>query len=367
MRKYNISDSELTNRMEASRIFHNILNTIENCNLNYLIQKTPFSAHISLKSSLIKLNNVQTVCSQENEVETVPKTDEHCENVNSELEQQKINLENRLAEEKEEVDHLNKQIETFRDELLKVKKEKHDISSKLKKQEITEELLKADALKSSEEISRLQRKLKENDDLLKVRADENKTSVKVWEIQIVNLKSEITSLKNEKSGESTPQYCPSCVDTFNSRIELSQHVRNNHHTDQVSQTEKVFNSEKISDEKSEFSSTLSIIAVRRVEATDKKIEEVIKDKLALKGVKVLEVYIQRSANGTFSRCDARIEAVQVKLIDETDFQFQNCRVIPLFVNTEEDLKTCDFCGIEFGNLEGLRSHIRSLHREMLPT
>ena len=96
--------------------------------------------------------------------------DEHCENVNSELEQQKINLENRLAEEKEEVDRLNMQIETFRDELLKVKKEKHDISSKLKKQEITEELLKADALKSSDEISRLQRKLNENDNVLKVKA-----------------------------------------------------------------------------------------------------------------------------------------------------------------------------------------------------
>ena len=70
--------------------------------------------------------------------------------------------------------------------------------------------------------------------------------------------------------------------------------------------------------------------MRRIEANDKKIEEVVKDKLALKSVKVLEVFIQRSENGTFSRCDARIEAVQVKLIEETDFQFKNCRVIPLF-------------------------------------
>ena len=35
--------------------------------------------------------------------------------------------------------------------------------------------------------------------------------------------------------------------------------------------------------------------------------------------------------------------------------------------TEEYLKTCDFCGLIFGTLGGLRSHIRSLHKEMLPT
>ena len=34
---------------------------------------------------------------------------------------------------------------------------------------------------------------------------------------------------------------------------------------------------------------------------------------------------------------------------------------------EEDLKCCDFCGREFGSLGSLRNHIRSLHRDMLPT
>ena len=99
---------------------------------------------------------------------------------------------------------------------------------------------------------------------------------------------------------------------------------------QASEPKDEIVNEKISDEKSELSSTISIIPARRVEADDKQTEEVIKDKLAVKGVKVLEVFIQRSANGTFSRCDARIEAVQGKFIEETDFQFKNCRVIPLF-------------------------------------
>ena len=89
--------------------------------------------------------------------------------------------------------------------------------------------------------------------------------------------------------------------------------------------------ENISDEKSEqIASSVSIIPVRRVNAEDATIEKVVRQKLLVKGVKVLELFIQRSANGIFSRCDACVEPVKGKKIDETDFEFENCRVIPLF-------------------------------------
>ena len=35
-------------------------------------------------------------------------------------------------------------------------------------------------------------------------------------------------------------------------------------------------------------------------------------------------------------------------------------------SNNENVKLCDFCGIKFGTLGGLRSHIRSRHKEMLP-
>ena len=35
--------------------------------------------------------------------------------------------------------------------------------------------------------------------------------------------------------------------------------------------------------------------------------------------------------------------------------------------TEADRQSCDFCGLKFGTLGELRSHIRSLHKEMLPS
>ena len=45
--------------MEASQRFKNLLHQIENSKLNYVITKTPFSANISVKRSLIKFHDVQ--------------------------------------------------------------------------------------------------------------------------------------------------------------------------------------------------------------------------------------------------------------------------------------------------------------------
>lgn len=89
--------------------------------------------------------------------------------------------------------------------------------------------------------------------------------------------------------------------------------------------------ENISGEKpEEFSHSVSVIPVRKVNASDDTIGKVVKEKLALNGINVLEVYIQRSLTGIFSRCDARIEPVKGKVIDATNFEFENCRVIPIF-------------------------------------
>ena len=84
-------------------------------------------------------------------------------------------------------------------------------------------------------------------------------------------------------------------------------------------------------EKSEqISRTVSIIPVRSIYANDETIENVVKQKRAAKDVNVLELYIERSENGTFARCDARLEPVKGKQIDETNFEFKNRRVIPMF-------------------------------------
>ena len=80
----------------------------------------------------------------------------------------------------------------------------------------------------------------------------------------------------------------------------------------------------------ELASSVSIIPVRSVTGSDDAIGKVITEKLAGKGLKTLQVYVQRSMNGVFIRCDVRIQPILGKFIEETDFQFQNCKVIPIY-------------------------------------
>ena len=70
---------------------------------------------------------------------------------------------------------------------------------------------------------------------------------------------------------------------------------------------------------------------------------VITEKLAGKGLKTLQVYIQRSMNGVFIRCDVRIQPILGKFIEETDFQFQNCKVIPIY-GCQWDFTTLSYQG-----------------------
>ena len=53
--------------MDASRIFNDLLNQIEKSKLNYVINKTPFTANISIKKSFIKWFDPSKVQDEEKE------------------------------------------------------------------------------------------------------------------------------------------------------------------------------------------------------------------------------------------------------------------------------------------------------------
>ena len=80
----------------------------------------------------------------------------------------------------------------------------------------------------------------------------------------------------------------------------------------------------------ELASSVSIIPVRSVTGSDEALGKVISEKLVGKGLKIWQVYVQRSMNGVFTRCDVQIQPMKGKVIEETDFQFQNCKVIPIY-------------------------------------
>ena len=53
-------------------------------------------------------------------------------------------------------------------------------------------------------------------------------------------------------------------------------------------------------------------------------------------------------------------------IHKRSYHVKNSFQNPSGKSKNEKIKSYDFCGIKFGPLGGLRSHIRSIHKEMLP-
>jgi hypothetical protein len=80
----------------------------------------------------------------------------------------------------------------------------------------------------------------------------------------------------------------------------------------------------------ELCSMLSVILIRQVNPSNEVIKETIKKKLETKKVKVCDIFIQRSNQGTFMWSDVKIEAFNGKELEETAFEFANCRVLPFY-------------------------------------
>ena len=62
--------------------------------------------------------------------------------------------------------------------------------------------------------------------------------------------------------------------------------------------------------KEEVCTAVSIIPVRGIDANDEAIEKVVKEKLGAKSVIIVDMFIYRSLNVVFTRCDVKIEPVE---------------------------------------------------------
>ena len=80
----------------------------------------------------------------------------------------------------------------------------------------------------------------------------------------------------------------------------------------------------------EFCSNISVIPIRHVNPGDDAIKNTITMKMEEQKVKVHDIIIYRSNLGTFERSDVKIEPIAGKLLDNIDFGFSNCRVLPFF-------------------------------------
>ena len=143
--------------MEANHVFNKLLSAIEHSKLNYVItRRTPFSASVCFKSSFVKhfseevysdIKNMQTSAQ-----ETISEREKHLEcetkdqrskiaELESIIEEQKVviveeraKLETLYETKKENSIDLENQVASYREELLKIKREKHILNASMKEQ-----------------------------------------------------------------------------------------------------------------------------------------------------------------------------------------------------------------------------------------
>ena len=117
--------------MAASLVYMNLLRSIEDSQLNYSMSRTPFSATISLKSSFLKrfppnIHDVQIKKKEEanEEVKVKHKLNETFEEDRKMMIAEIERLQKAYDVEKHKSAALELEIAEFRNEVLKVKKEK---------------------------------------------------------------------------------------------------------------------------------------------------------------------------------------------------------------------------------------------------
>ena len=226
--------------MAAYRVFNEVLNEIEASKLNYVITKTPFSATIVIKSSFIKYFDQPTSAEI---VKKEPEAKVENEEISKKLvtmKQENRTLEYMLEIEKNKVKVLEDQEGDFRDELLKIKKEKHESNKQLKTHktqlsEVKEEQRNISIVnkdlegKIVQQIEELETKNHECEAL-----NEKNRSMKK-ELQECMLKLDLLKLEPQVK-DKVGFICSHCDNSFESRFQLSEHVREAHVKHKVSQT-----------------------------------------------------------------------------------------------------------------------------------
>ena len=188
--------------MDASRIFNDLLNQVESSGLNYIINRTPFSANISIKRTFIKLFNSP---SQTEAIVKPNKIDLEKIELREKLvvvQEQKDRFEELLRQEHVKFNSLNCEMGKFKEEILCVKKERNSSISKLKTQQNENIDTKQQSIEMCRVIKDLEEKVKEKNKELKVK------NVECQNLKIERIKSEeslketlkeFNSVKKEKN------------------------------------------------------------------------------------------------------------------------------------------------------------------------
>ena len=247
--------------------------------------------------------------------------------------------------------------------LLNAKSKQMKDSSKLVEEQVAD--LREEIIKVKHESARFQTNIKNlEDDLAMSKAEKENvkyengkmfTALKTYETEVEVLKKDRDSLEQELGKKKQIFNCDKCGYSATSQCDFKKHVQAQHLKNKCNQTE-VFN--LVDTEKHEFSE-YPCHYCRKTIKSEKDLEE---HKLVCYTSKDLALY----------PCDI----CGAQCTDMMDFERHRTTHHPQdlrehFKNenpyfNEEELNSCDFCGLQFGTLGCLRNHIRNQHKEMLP-
>ena len=252
--------------MAAKTIFNDLLKSIEDSNLNYVMSKTPFSAAISIKSSFIKrFGSVESDVKNFDKVKKEQNADDLegklaiIEDENLKLKEKLLNSEQVSKSQKVWIDNLKKdmdvkerfedlyvdtkdklvesekQIANLRSDLLKVKAEKKDLGVKCKVLVEKNEHLAADInqIKHENETMEKQKTIM-SDKILKF--EKEKLDTEKYKATIEQLELQM-HLKNIEEKEKS---CKFCECKTNNEDNLADHTRTKHYEDKESQYQETF-------------------------------------------------------------------------------------------------------------------------------
>ena len=248
--------------MEASKIFNNILNSVETSPLNYWISKTPFSATISLKSSIatryknisfqesdclgksMKMTGSENTIIDENnklkaqiarlEKETL-ETQKSFKKELQALTNQNERLEKLCEDGKEKLKLCENDVSEQRKELIKVKKEKSTAGSDLRRIEKELEHAKAYIINLKGETTNTSEVIKAKEMEVK-KLNKEKESLKK---KMDCIEADLANAVRDKS-ETDSFPCTFCTLTFNSEHDVHDHMKVKHYHEKWSQCSERF-------------------------------------------------------------------------------------------------------------------------------
>jgi hypothetical protein len=356
--------------MDANKIFSNLLSMVETSHLNYSMNRTPFSATISLKSSFVKYFEEEHQIKRHENLEFLPSEEVHfvkmkeleaenCElkdklkklQVSSDIDREKLEKESFTFQkvydgEKEKVKAAETKISEFREEVLKIKNENHKMSSQLKAQKEDFEVTKKGNKALKKENESLQKKLKEKVEALDVQNLQLKSAKKASEsLQGVldEIKIELDNSKlKEKTENQNVFKCDECDTRVQSYSQLKIHIKCYHYHNKSSQFEELIQF----DEYPCFYCNKTIISDQDLEAHITVCDELSTEQRS-------NMY-QEEDPCQCDYCDAKC----------TDMDFERHRTAFHGLGTlSEDLEIfrCDICPLYFESNVDLQFHRRGCH------